>query len=233
MKQVDVIRHVAFEDLGSLAPVLTVHGYAIRYWEAGVDDLAALDPLAAELLVVLGGPIGVYETATYPFLTTEIALLQRRLHQDRPTLGICLGAQLMAAALGANVYPGHYKEIGWSALSASVLDQPLLAPLLTPGVNVLHWHGDTFDLPAGAALLASSNHYPNQAFRWGNNGLALQFHPEVKTSDLERWLIGHACELAHTAHVDVPTLRAASKVHGPVLEQAARVFWQQWLAALA
>jgi GMP synthase (glutamine-hydrolysing) len=135
----------------------------------------------------------------------------------------------MAAALGAKVYPGHYKEIGWSALHGPI-DNPLMAPLLTPGVSVLHWHGDTFDLPEGATLLAGSSHYPNQAFAWGDNALALQFHPEVKTSHIERWLIGHACELARTEHVDVSTLRAESRANGPVLEQAAQLFWRQWLA---
>lgn len=232
MKYADVIRHVAFEDLGTFENALAAQGFHIRYWEAGVDDLSLLDPVRSDLLVVLGGPIGVYETDIYPFLTAEIALLKARLQQDKPTLGICLGAQLMAAALGAKVYPGHYKEIGWSALTSAQADHNIMAPLLVPDVNVLHWHGDTFDLPEGAVRLASSSHYPNQAFGWGKHGLALQFHPEVKTSHVERWLIGHACELAKTPHVNVPTLRAESKVHGPKLEQAAQVFWQQWLTGL-
>jgi GMP synthase (glutamine-hydrolysing) len=140
-----VIRHVAFEDLGIFREVLAARGYAVRYLEAGVDDLAG--PLAsADLAVVLGGPIGVYETERYPFLVTELRALERRLAAGRPTLGICLGAQLIAAALGARVYPGGKKEIGWApvALTAAGRASPLAA---LEGRPVLHWHGDTFDLP--------------------------------------------------------------------------------------
>ena len=100
------IRHVAFEDLGVFRETLEQRGYAVRYVEAGVDDLRALDAAAPDLLVVLGGPIGVYEHATYPFLKDEIALIERRLANGKPLLGICLGAQLIARAAGADVYPG-------------------------------------------------------------------------------------------------------------------------------
>ena len=98
---VEAIRHVHFEDLGTLAPALAGAGAAIRYREAGQDDLAAVDPLAADLLVVLGGPIGAGDDALYPFLADELRILEARLAAGRPTLGVCLGAQLMARALGA------------------------------------------------------------------------------------------------------------------------------------
>lgn len=230
-----VITHVAFEDPGSLGPELLRAGYTIELLEASIANLAAIDPLAADLLVVLGGPIGVYETAAYPFVQTEIALLQARLAAQRPTLGICLGAQLMAAALGAKVYPGRAgKEIGWSPLRAGPQAARCtgFAGLLASGLSVLHWHGDTFDLPQGALHLASSALYPNQAFAIGNYALGLQFHPEVTTQGLERWYVGHASELA-AAGVDIPGLRASSHVHAPLLESAARRFWQTWLGQLA
>jgi hypothetical protein len=127
MKTVFAIRHVAFEDLDSFAPTLMERGYTIRYLEAGQDDLAALDPLAGDLWVVLGGPIGVYEEEAYPFIRDELRLLQARLEAGRPTLGICLGAQLIASALGARVYPGGRKEIGWKPLALTEACQPQIA----------------------------------------------------------------------------------------------------------
>jgi GMP synthase (glutamine-hydrolysing) len=233
MPQVVALSHVPFEDLGSLAAVLAERGCAVHSVEACTADLQQLDPLAPDLLVVLGGPIGVNETDRYPFLGTELELIRRRLQSRLPTLGICLGAQLMAAALGAAVYPGkNGKEIGWAPLSAGTdaASCPAMAQLLAPGIQVLHWHGDTFDLPAGAAHLAASGRYANQAFAVGQHALGLQFHPEVQPAALERWYVGHACELS-AAQICVPQLRAAAARHAPALQAAARRFWHRWLDA--
>ena len=226
---VTVVQHLAFEDLGSFAAPLRELGHAVRCVQAGVDDVGrAIDE--AECLVVLGGPIGVYETERYPFLLDELAALTRRLAARRPTLGICLGAQLIAGALGARVYPGGHKEIGWSELQLSAAGAA--SPLRhLAGVPVLHWHGDTFDLPAGAELLASSSVYPHQAFRVGDNILALQFHPEALSERFECWLIGHTGELA-AAGLDVPTLREQARRHGPALERAGQAMLREWLRGL-
>jgi GMP synthase (glutamine-hydrolysing) len=223
---------VAFEDLGSLGTELALAGVAVDIRDACCDELASLDFVAPELVVVLGGPVGVYEEPAYPFLRHEIAGLRARLHAKKPTLGICLGAQLMAAALGARVYSSDAgKEIGWGKLkpAAGLSDEIPFAEFLRDDPHVLHWHGDTFDLPNGARLLASSEKYPHQAFALGDYGLGLQFHLEVAAHGLERWYVGHSCELAK-AGIDVPALREAGRRHAPALEALARPFWRRWIS---
>lgn len=228
-----IIRHVPFEDLGSFTAVLDHRGYETRYWEAGLDDIETIGATDPDLLVVLGGPIGAYEDAAYPFLADETRLVEDRLSRDRPVLGICLGSQIMARALGARVYPGETKEIGWSPLIfSSEAQASCLAPLIGTNACVLHWHGDTFDLPDGATLLASTPTYPHQAFLWRSNGLALQFHPEVTQANMERWFIGHACEIAATNGIDVPSLRRdTARWAGKLAESGPKCF-ENWLDSL-
>lgn len=233
MKNATVIRHLAFEDLGSFAEALNQLSYAVTYIEAGLDSLAGIDSHHTDLLVILGGPIGAYDEQDYPFLVDELRLLERRLEADLPTLGICLGAQLMARALGARVYPGSYKEIGWSPieLSEAGMHSPLVH-LAAEHTAVLHWHGDTFELPIGATHLASTSKYQNQAFSWGKCGLALQFHPEVTGCGLERWFIGHACEIGATLGVSIPELRKDTACYIEGLEVQSGRFWQAWLESV-
>jgi GMP synthase (glutamine-hydrolysing) len=225
------IKHVAFEDLGLLEPLLGARGFAIRYLEAGIDNLA---PAAdADLTVLLGGPIGAYEEAIYPFLTPELALIDRRLKADRPMLGVCLGAQLIARSLGARVFPGNRgKEIGWAPIELTEAGaQSALRHLSSELTTVLHWHGDTFDLPEGATRLASSRLYQNQAFRYGMGTLALQFHAEA-TEGFERWLIGNAAEIAATPNLTVPSLRAAAERNVASLREQGRRCFEEWLDEL-
>ncbi len=224
-----IIRHVAFEDLGSFAEPLAEGGWRIEYIEAGMDGF---DPAAdAELLVVLGGPIGAGNDGEYPFLADEVRLIERRLAMDRPTLGICLGAQLMARALGARVYGAGRKEIGWGPLSLSEAGTASPLALLAPRhASVLHWHGDTFDLPRGALHLASTEVCENQAFGWGERALALQFHPEVTAAGLERWFIGHTLEIETTPDISVAQLRDATRRFAPALERQGPEFFRRWLA---
>lgn len=224
---INVIQHLAFEDLGSFEQVFQQQGFEIRYFHAGVNIPAEiyLDPA---ILIVLGGPIGVYETDTYPYLQYEIEGLKQRIAKDFATLGICLGAQLIAAACGAKVFGGHYKEIGFSRLNLS--DAGFASPLkYLDGVYVLHWHGDTFDLPDQARHLASSIYYKQQAFAIGRKILALQFHVELNPANFEQWLIGHCCELHH-AQVDVVALREENVRYGKDLVVAAEKLLKDWLA---
>lgn len=234
MKDALAVRHVAFEDLGSFERVLDDRGYRVAYAEAALDALGALDPLRPDLLVVLGGPIGAYEEASYPFVLDELRLLEKRLAADLPTLGVCLGSQLMARALGARVYPGGRKEIGWAPLVLTDEGRrSCLRYLALEETPVLHWHGDTFDLPRGAVRLASTEAYENQAFAWGRRGLALQFHAEATARGLERWFVGHACEIGATPEVSVAQLRRDTARFAPALDRQGRRCFEAWLDAVA
>jgi GMP synthase (glutamine-hydrolysing) len=224
------LRHVPFEDLGTLGSVLARRGHAVRYLDVPVTSLADVDPLAPDLLVVLGGPIGVYDTDLFPFLTPEIELVAARLRSGRPTLGICLGSQLIARALGARVYAAGTKEIGWAPLDLTPDGRASCLRHLA-GTAVLHWHGDTFDLPQGALRLASTPICENQAFSWGKTALALQFHAEAAGAALEGWFVGHTAEIGATPGISVPQLRAdTARCSGAVIAAGSACF-ADWLNA--
>lgn len=230
IKVVNVIRHLSFEDLGSFAPVLQANGYQIKYFEAGRDDLLQIDALSDDLLIILGGPISVNDRTVFPFLETEIEILRRRVTADKPTLGICLGAQLIAAALGAEIYSAAEKEIGWYDLSLTERGEvSALRYLSAAHCRMLHWHGETFDLPEGAVLLASTEKFQNQAFSYAKNILALQFHPEVTQSAMEQWFIGHIGEIMQTPDISVEQLRTATRQFANRLEVQGELFFNSWL----
>lgn len=226
------IRHVHFEDLGIFDAVLSDAGYTIRYHDLDADSFATLDPLGPDLLVVLGGPVGVYETEAYPYLADEAAILAARLTARRPTLGICLGAQQIARALGADVRPMGHKEIGFAPLTLN--DAGRVGPLRhLEGIPVLHWHGDAFQIPDRAENLASTPLCVTQGFSLGRHVLALQFHPEVDvTAGIERWLTGHAAELAG-ASIDPRVLRTHAAQIGPELREAGQKMLAEWLQGIA
>jgi GMP synthase (glutamine-hydrolysing) len=225
------LRHVPFEDLGLLAPLLASRRHDVRYVEVPVTSLDGLDPLEPDLLVVLGGPIGVYQADIYPFLGPETDFIARRLEAGRSVLGICLGSQLVARALGARVYPAGVKEIGWAAIELTPEGRASSLHHLAR-TAVLHWHGDTFDLPGGAVRLASTPACENQAFAWGKRALALQFHAEAAGTALESWFVGHTAEIAATPGISVPQLRADTARWAAAITEHGTAFFADWLGTL-
>jgi GMP synthase (glutamine-hydrolysing) len=231
MKSAVAIRHIAFEDLGAFAPAFAAAGFSVQYHDIGTHDVRALEPDTADLLVVLGGPIGACENAAYPFLKDELDVIGRRLATGRPLMGICLGAQLIARAAGARVYSSGVKEIGFAPITLSEVGaRSCLAPFAEDPLT-LHWHGDAFDLPAGAERLASTDLCATQAFSMGPAVIGFQFHPEADGRGIEKWLVGHAVELA-AARIDVPRLRAEAHAYGERLERKARAVAAAWLDPL-
>lgn len=226
-----VLRHIAFEGLGCLSDVLAEQGYQVQMVDAPLQSFRQLDAIAPDLVIILGGPIGAFDEVPYPFLLEELEFIRARLASGKPILGICLGAQLIARALGAGVAPMGHKEIGFSPV---VLTQAgagsVLAPLAAP-TPVLHWHGDQFEIPAQATLLAATQACPHQAFSVGTQVLALQFHLEVMPQELELWLVGHAGDL-YREDIDPCALRSQAQKIGNAGAALARSIFTAWLAQL-
>jgi len=179
-------RHVPFEDAGLIAPALEARGIELVYADAYRDAEAHPDWHSAAGLLFMGGPMSANDGL--PFIRREIAIIEAAVAAGRPVLGICLGAQLLARALGARVYRNPVKEIGWGPVywtQAAARDR-LFGGLRSPE-TVFHWHGETFDLPPGAEWLAWSDACRNQAFRAGSNAYGLQFHLEVTPDIIAAW----------------------------------------------
>lgn len=221
------LRHLAFEDLGLIAPRLSARGLEVRYHDAGVDDFGAVDLDQVDLLVVLGGPIGAEDEARFPWLADELALIRRRLDSGRPLLGLCLGAQLMARALGARVRTMGVKEIGFSPVRLTEAGRATALAELGDQA-VLHWHGDRFELPRGLASLAWTPVCDHQAFAPHARALGLQFHPEVDPARFEQWLVGHVGELEQ-AGIEPAALRAAMARESEGLQAALGRLMDRWL----
>jgi GMP synthase (glutamine-hydrolysing) len=204
-----ILQHDRHEDLGLLQPALLEVGFKLvkRFRDVEHSDLEA------ELVVVMGGGMGVYESDLHPFLAKEQAFLSERLALERPCLGICLGAQLIAAAAGSQVFKGkNGMEIGAAPVrwTKAGLEDPVLKGLSTK-LMVAHWHGDTFSPVADAILLASTDRYSQQAFRLGKT-YAFQFHPELDAATYLQWLV-EAKEALVAAGKDLEALKKdAAKV---------------------
>jgi GMP synthase (glutamine-hydrolysing) len=228
MKKAVAIRHVSFEDLGLIESVLEKRGIEVQYVEAATDDLSPARD--ADLTVFLGGPISVNDREDYPFLNEEVAIAAARMEADKPTLGLCLGGQIMASALGATVKPNTAKEIGWSPLTLTGAGDAFMPEL--KGVPIMHWHGEAFDLPKGALSLASTDITPHQGFAYKERALGLQCHPEVTARGLAYWFVGYPDEICVTPGVSMAKLRADTEKCAPILAKGGAAFFDRWLASV-
>ncbi|MBI4465484.1 MAG: gamma-glutamyl-gamma-aminobutyrate hydrolase family protein [Acidobacteria bacterium] len=235
-----VLRHVEHEHLGTVARALDHAGQPYQYLDVFRGDpvpenlfgsLGSLGPLG---LIVMGGPMSVYEADRYPFLKEEMRLIRQATETGLPVLGICLGAQLIAGALGARVYPGPRKEIGWYPVEVTDQQDDLTA-VLPSRFMAFHWHGDTFDLPDGAVRLFRSDLYENQGFRWGKNVYAIQFHFEVNPGMIEDWLEDSGCqaELAAVPEVMPEMIRQQTAEWGQSLEEMSGKVFRRFVAKAA
>ncbi|MBI4343372.1 MAG: type 1 glutamine amidotransferase [Candidatus Omnitrophica bacterium] len=219
-----VIQHVPHERLGTLEEALTASGCEIT--PLNVYDATARWPSleAVDALIVMGGPQSVYQQDRHPYLTKELSLLRQALQRRLPVLGICLGAQLLAEALGGTVRAAQQPEIGWYPLmrEPGASGDPLFEAFGRTE-TVFQWHGDTFALPKGAAQLASSPLCPQQAFRYGDRAWGLQFHVEMTEAMIRTWLMKNKAELAALqGRIDPPAIRRQSPAHLPRLQELSR-----------
>lgn len=221
-----VIEHVPHERLGAFEPAFTDAGVTLRPFRVferaarwpGLDD--------ADGVVAMGGPMSVYQPTQHPWITKELALLKEAVQRKLPVLGICLGAQLLAQALGARVHAAPAKEIGWYPLMREPgADGDPLMDAFGQTETVFQWHGDTFPLPKGAVRLASSPLCPEQGFRYGTKAYGLQFHLEVTEAMIRAWMMqpGNRQELAAlTGQIDPTAIRRQSPEHLGRLGELAR-----------
>jgi GMP synthase-like glutamine amidotransferase len=222
MEEVLVFQHDPFEDLGFFAEVLDRERATYRAIRLFHGEMPADGWERVAALIVLGGPMAVEDDEKFPFLRWEKRIIRAAIDESVPILGVCVGAQLIAATLGARIYRGSVKEIGWSPISITPHGQvDSLLGYLPESATVFQWHGDGFDLPAGAVCLASSPHYGIQAFRLGKIIYGLQFHLEVTPRMIERWIGERSKDLASAPYilpekilVDTQSYAATSKYYG-------------------
>jgi len=226
-----VVHHVAHEGLAAFAGPLGERGYAVEHVFAHDPEFVSIDFLEPDLLVLLGGPMGVYERGAYPWIEGELARIAMRIIAGGPTLGMCLGSQLIAAALGGEVKPGPVREVGFAPVSLTEAGKtsPLAA---LAGVPILHWHGDVFTVPEGAVLLAETEAAP-QAFALGDTVLALQCHPEMGAPDdgIDIWLAEDA-DYVIGAGTSEAVIRTDRMALGEDAARAGQAMLRAWLARL-
>ena len=191
------------------------------------DALPHSDPM--EALIIMGGPMGVYEADQYPWMKGEMDFIRQAIDDGKKVLGICLGAQLIAGALGANVYPHAQKEIGWWPVHFNAAAKSTALDVFGSQAMMYHWHGDTFDLPVGAVHLAASAACQNQAYALGKNVLALQFHPEISAETIGRWVqeSGSIKNPGGTV-MDEAEMKRLASVHLPLLKMSLFRFLDQF-----
>ena len=225
-----VVYHHDKKDLGSFKNVLEYRGFDIDYIYGADDKTPEHDPLTHDLAIVMGGSMGVYESDQYPYLLNEISYLKKRLDNDLPTLGICLGGQLMAKSLGGDVYKGtNDKETGWREIEVTPAgEQSPVRHLGADHTKMMQGHQDTFDLPEGAVLLATSKQYKNQAFSHGKKALGFQCHPEMTVDLIDAWL-NKKDDFLTTQTMSKERIVEDTKIYIETLTQQTENFLNEWL----
>jgi GMP synthase (glutamine-hydrolysing) len=223
-----VFRHVPFEGPGLIAPALEARGIRVDYFDAFRDGGAPPDWRSCAGLLLMGGPMSANDDL--PFIRREIAIVEEAVWAGKPVLGICLGAQLLARALGARVYRNPVKEIGWAPIhwTEAAQHDRLLAGLDSPAM-MFHWHGETFDLPADAEWLAWSDACRNQAFRAGASAYGIQFHLEVTPEMISAW----CREDANSGDVEELSAPIDPFAHSGRLADMAAVVFDRWAGLVA
>jgi GMP synthase (glutamine-hydrolysing) len=231
-KHVSIIQHHPVEGLGIIVDALKRNATTLQYIRSFEGQKVPKEIGDAAGLIIMGGPQSVYEHAKFPYLRQEIRLIEDALKHNKPILGVCLGSQLLAATLGANVYPGRRKEIGWHRIDLT--DHAAKDFLFSGEPSSLigfHWHGDIFDLPRGATLLASSALTAHQVFRYGKNAYGLLFHMEVTLPQINTMVATFADEL-QSAGLNGSAIKLNSHAHLPSLQKIGREVFARWAALL-
>ena len=228
MSDILVLQHAFTEPLGTISEALDSRGLSYRYIRSYDGQDIPTDLGNAVGLVVMGGPMGVYEQDKHPFLTAEMKLIEQALSRGTLVLGVCLGSQLLASVLGAEVKPGPKAEIGWEPV---YLTEDAAIDRLLHSVDAefigFHWHGDLFDLPAGAVHLAASDMTECQAFRHGNNAYGFLFHMDVNDSMVREWT-ATSKDYVEKAGVDPSTIIAGIPKHLHNLQHTGRIVFGNW-----
>lgn len=221
-RRVYVFQHIECEDLGTFAEVLAARGFQFDYVRLFAGSSVPGDWSAAAALIFLGGPMSVNDEGRYAYLAAEKVVIRNALERRMPVLGVCLGAQLIAAAAGSRVFPGARPEIGWAPVSLTMEGrQDALLSSLAQQAEVFHWHGETFDLPRGAVRLAFSALTMNQAFRLGQTAYGLQFHLEVDLPMIQAWMRAYPNDLGADAEATTRRIAGDTATHVVPLRKAA------------
>lgn len=228
-----IVQHAEPEKPGLIAEALKARGYFPDLVRTHAGGRVPSGMGGAAGLVIMGGPMGVYEHERYPFIRDEMRLIEQALREEKPVLGICLGSQLLAATLGGDVKRGKQKEIGWHSVALTdSASGDAVCKCLDRSFVACHWHGDVFDLPSGAVCLASSRQTAFQAFRYDKNAYGLLFHMEITEEILRGMVATFANELAAEG-LDGGEILQQSQDHLPRLDALGRRAFSEWAALLA